>query len=608
MGMPMSIAAMRSGAHIKRSALPSRMEKGLKGSGLSCALSLSRGSALQHGIEGKLTRLFRKTSSPANRMLFLEYFGIRIATRKRNNLGPTLARRYTKAWYNLTTSSDTLRHVVIGRSVYSPQGSQGNNGSTGTTTTTEADTTSGAHAAAGTGTDDEKITEALLRDQLSRRATYFATTIPLAASEHVTIYDSLLAEMDLEKKIKDADDKHARRELTDDEHTKLLDDMKASLLSTMKATTDGLLAKRNQTRAEWRVGGERWKVAARKRHPEANIYDRLVNENKAKEELASKEASGTAAQITAARDKLKRQQEATDKVLADRGSTRDLWAEDNHLFRKYQVSEATSKLERIYRRILRQAASRSLEMRELKARTSGHKKAAEIVKAIQKKYPQIDADIKEFNQVSATITDDTLRPPELTMAAFIASDDDSDIGDKARDALFSLHLLRTTILLGMEDEAFRTSSELWARSALVRTGIRELSRQDRAKEEIDEVKKEWHRILTYAQEFLRTLLDHLLDPLATCKKAVAWMLWDEIQTAELLIKAEESVKKKVPHIASHLSCPVSLHELIQRCTIRVFEILHRPDGARQRGATAGVDPTGTGKHIQQTPSALVLAN
>ncbi|RPA74430.1 hypothetical protein BJ508DRAFT_312877 [Ascobolus immersus RN42] len=526
----------------------------------------------------------RKTSSPANRKLFIEIYSLRLAQRKRYSIGKTLTGRYATAELHRSVAADTLQLDVLGRRAKTGE------------SVVVVPALAHNDLEGGGGDDDEQeenaesdpiITTALLRKELRKRIAYFKRTTPLAAHDYVTVYDALLAEKEMRMKIEKVDDDFQNGLITADQHTALLNDFNPELLSELEAKTLALIRKYKQDPDDWKEGGELWRRAAQKRNPDQKIYDRLVLQHKAEKELRSAESMPNGAlkrqRVAAAKMKLKKQKDAVSKVMQERGTSPSLWDTNSVLFEKFALADVTRKLEHIYRRILQNAAGRSMQLRELKARSSGHNNSAKLVRDVQRAYPGIAADIVAFNKLARTIKDERIRPHDLSMAAFISADDDNDVGEKARESLFALHLLRTTALENLEDRVHDISNALWVSSALVRVGIRQLSRWERALEEIAIVKREWTRMTLYAEQFLRTLLAYLDEPGATCKKEVAYMLWDEMPTADDLVRSREKLEEKVPHSAGDFPIPPTLQDLLDRAYIKTrLVIFEYPEHVHQQ--------------------------
>ncbi|RPA82327.1 hypothetical protein BJ508DRAFT_325598 [Ascobolus immersus RN42] len=530
-----------------------------------------------------------KTSSPANKKLFLELFTLVLAQRKRHTIGTTLTERYTKALLHRSTADNLLNleilrhHAKSGKQVAVENGADGAFG----TAESEAGTVGGSGPERQGGNDmlpDPIITEELLRSELAKRIDYFQKTPSLANHDYVTVYDAIVAEREVEEKIEEINTQYERGELDEDEHTDLISKYSYDILQKKKKRTNELLERYKQTPEDWEIGGELWRAAAQKRTPDQKIFDKLVVEEKTRKEIETISSQPAGPQrirrLALARGKLAKQMKATQLLLDERGMSRSDWDQDKDLYETHLMRDVTRKLEHIYRRILQNAAGRSMQLQELKARSSGHNNSAKLVQGVQKAYPAISADIEAFNKLSKLIQNERLRPPELSIAAFIASAEDDDVGEKARDSLFALHLLRTATLEGLENRVHDITKALWSSSALVRTGIRELSKRDRALEEIHMVQKEWKRMTTYIVLFLETLLDYLDRPEASCRRAIAYMLWEELPTAENLITSCEKMEAAVLHAVGDLPIPPSLKPLVERAKVKVRQVIyniHIPD-------------------------------
>lgn len=561
--------------------------------------------------------------------MFLEIFGLRIASKKGHTIGETLIKRLKRASSHVQAAYRILDETIYGKPAFDPPIGRSREGTSGGMVAGNADNPTnvdvggdssagvsvqgsdeGAGMSTGSGRDEDHgppgtpnnpiIDQALLRQELANRIAYFSTVIPLAtATTYVTVYDAFLKENDLQVHLDTLDARienspPVRRLL--DERVKTYED-----LTKAKSNTDALLVKFKQTREEWNVGGERWTRAAQARNPEQKMYEKLLKQYQAEDAYMN-------SQTVPNRQAWESLLEVNRKALEDAGYSIAEWTRDGRRYKQFQLKSIVEALERIYRRILLNAAGRSMQMRELKARSSGHKNSAQVVKDIQRHYPKIEADIKLFNTTAASIDDPTIRPPSLSFAAFVAAQEDADDvdGDRSRDSLFTLHLLRTRVQDDVLDSGNNSVvNALWATSRRIRTGIRELSKWDRGLEELKMSAREWERFMVYTEKTLGTMLSHLRDPSSGCKRAVASMLWDRLQSAETLLRSWDSLGLYYRYIQSDLRMDEDeFRSLVASCRDTAYTILrcgYGPDIADNTNTTQDPQSTNTTSPVNPAP-------
>ena len=168
-----------------------------------------------------------------------------------------------------------------------------------------------------------------------------------------------------------------------------------------------------------------------------------------------------------ARNALRSAIAATDKELFECQQTREEWLVNSIQWKRHLYYDQLTKLQSIYHRLLRTAASRTLEMRTVKAHSFGQKHASRLMDGILKKHGAMAKDVKLFNEILKELPSEHA-PHKLSLAAFKGTEDLTPglKSEKARDALFHLHVLKSDLLGTLEGP-----KSYWARSGYVRVGI-----------------------------------------------------------------------------------------------------------------------------------------
>lgn len=426
-------------------------------------------------------------------MLHLENLALAIAKRKRLSLGATLRIRY-KRYSKEREDVGRQLNSIIGTMV-----SYENNG------------------------PQFEITDALLQEQAARQRSYFATISPSIHKPHFEVYELVRREKDLrEGRLMNA----------------------YGELERTSRDLDALLVQLNQTRDEWKEGGERWTLASRLKDPNHDIFKALVDEETLRLKFAQAQLDNSPpneqAKIAA---KLDRAKKATDDLLDRSTTNRADWQKGQRLWDEHNNMRVIANLELIYHRILRSAASRAMEFRNLKGRVSGRKQAERMLRMLMSRYPAMERDIQAFNTQldSLVILSGLQKPPRLSMAAFRESTgEDQGVGPKARDALFQLQLCKSSLFLGSQLDG---SKELWAMFPNVQTGIELRHRSQRLEEELTLLTKEWKRVETYTYHLLLGMWQLANDTTIANTSAAdivdnVWkLIWSELQGAHILVAA-----------------------------------------------------------------------
>ncbi|RPA81065.1 hypothetical protein BJ508DRAFT_326676 [Ascobolus immersus RN42] len=437
----------------------------------------------------------------------------------------------------------------------------------------------------------------MLREEQVKQREYFASNPPLMDETHMEIYRSLVEERRLESRNRELRSSFANDDGLDDPwnlqfrlHEFLIfEKCSDSHIEAAKAKTEALLTAARQTREQWKETDERWIAARDFEGPGREVYNLLLVEEARLKELedsisrmqanlnasmaaavaeldaqvamgvsgsaldvfqrAANEASRAAEMgvpLSAFRQQRSAAAAATtavDVALQERGQTREMWEKGKVEWNRQFHYDQLGKLKEIYSRLLRTAASRTLEMRTVKAHSFGQKQAKALMGGIFKKRAGMAKDIDLFNKILEDIPSEHA-PHKLKPEAFNGADDLTPglHSERARDALFHLHVLRSD-LLGTLDGP----QSYWARSAYVRIGISQLLKRDRCEEELVMLKNEWRRNLCYTQDLLTGMATFVEsdDPeqvpfrLAVCK-----MLWDELEGAFVLIRAAGNMARR----------------------------------------------------------------
>lgn len=473
------------------------------------------------------------------------------------------------------------------------------------------------------------ITETMLRTEQVKQRDYFATTAPLMEDANLDIYHSLLEEKRLTKRKLELESVYKvipgagnSNELNMSLTAALITDRcTPGCIKEAEGRTGKLLKAAGQSRADWEEDGERWAAARDFEGPGRTIYRLLLVEkehkgalagavNKATAELKhAQEAAevNLAAQVAlgvrgsaldafqfAYRDAqnaanagvpdtaflhlslaLASAEKATNEALEQAGQTRQLWEEGGTEWKRQFHFEQLTKLKTIYSRLLKLAASRTLELRTVKAHSFGQKQAKALMGGIFKKRAAMAKDIELFNEILKDLPAEHA-PHSLKLAAFNFADDVTPglHSEKARDTLFHLHVLKSDILGTLD-----APNSFWARSGYVRVGIAQLLRKDRCEEELLILKREWMRNLKYSRDLMVNLLAFIGQADASSesfKNAVCSILWGELEGAYVILRAAELARKRFDSLVFPLLDFKTVVERVEVMLEREFQNV--PDG------------------------------
>ncbi|RPA72508.1 hypothetical protein BJ508DRAFT_314699 [Ascobolus immersus RN42] len=488
-----------------------------------------------------------RDSTKANRKLFIENLALAIAEKKRADCSTSIIRRYVNCVKRLRGHQARLKAAFS------------------TPLTDKAK-----------GGETVHITEELLRAEHTSQRNYFSSTGSLLSTKYLEIYKSLQSERDLKERIE-----AFNTEYTSKGSTFKVGDALHSREATAKGLTDAalfelherneaLLRKHHQAREEWDIGKERDRLAARWAHPNKDIYDVVLAEKVAYEEMHGGDNIESKAELKRSYDTAHRK---TDALLSVRGQTRAAWfSPDSILWAQYHDQDTLFKLEQTYQKLVQAAGARAMKHRQLHSQSNGNKVSKKIVDQLFKHTPVMQGLVKTFNELGSKLSPG-LKPPTLQLDAFKGVDE-LDRAESARDSLFALHVLRSQVA-----DLDCVPTYLWSRFAAVRHGITDQLKRDRSQEELELLKREWDRSVLYTRNVVVTLLA-ALEPgtpgvdLYSCshlekfRPSLTRMLWSEMDILHRTLKRIELAKKQLAKKAiarrrapAHLVVPDD-HELV----------------------------------------------
>lgn len=443
----------------------------------------------------------RESSSPI-RMLLLEDRCDWLALRKRLTLGMLLYQRYKKAIGSRRKQDARLATIL------------------NTTITIKKNLD---------GEEEVEIVERVLYEEYRNQRAYFKATKSRKLKSVEAIYTSIVAEEACKRDIKQANDRLQTLPTAPvvAELTRLIQQHSARLQEHIHQT-DALLERHKQTRENWRFDGPLWRDMHRLKHPERDVFNNLQLEKDALLEADTLTPEALA-------HKLQGLRAVTDRLLDALGQTRENWVEDGVLWLRYTHEEKIKKLEVLYGEILGVAASRALELRNLKARVLGNRQAKRVLDALVSRYPALRNKIDRFNALSQTLPEQ-YRPPLLDKSAFEDKNIDTAPETDGTEALWFLEMLCSDLL----DTHSGVPKGRWPYSAKIRFGIDAIHRRDRAIEEIELVGIEFKRLVSYSCERIATLLRCIMTPpidgYYNPNTFYDW-LWEEIQALESISDA-----------------------------------------------------------------------
>lgn len=400
------------------------------------------------------------------------------------------------------------------------------------------------------------VSEELLRSEHIKQRKYFTHTAPLIHRPYLDIYKAVLNEEAAEERLKNVDDRYPESELDDHNNDMYLSELESAKadLARARSSLSIILKKFSQDRDEWYPGSERYALAASLSNQEHKVYDAIVAESVArrKEEAINEEtktmSTPSEAHLKAVARYASAAKKATEKVnaeLARINAVKADWEEGTDNYKKQFRNAKLTELRVIYNRLLRHNASRTLEMRRVKARTFSGKQAGKMWNEILSKHSAMQKDIDKFNAVSKLLPAE-FQPGLLTLAAFKGTEDANTPGSKseqARDALFKLHLLNSDVLGTTGPD----STSYWAGSDKVRVGISHQLRRDRCTEEIQFLQQEWLRHLNFTKKLLGGLVafakEFQENKGGRYCQTVYEMMWNELPAAESLISASRKAQQ-----------------------------------------------------------------
>lgn len=456
------------------------------------------------------------------------------------------------------------------------------------------------------------ISEELLEaEQLKQRA-YFTTTSPLITKPYLNIYEALKKEAHHCTLVAEVHTKYANQPETEAVFANYAFDLEAAgakHLGTLTATVEAALAKANLKRSDWKEDGERWALASRLSNADHQVYEAIRLEESARETFIDKSTATTQTAevllLKYQKDFEKAEAHATAAITAI-GSTRDEWKKDGPRYKKQFNFAKLTELQLIYNRLLFAAASRTLELRQVKANTFGGKPAAKLMDGIHKKHAAMSKDIRKFNDVLKLLPP-SYAPHVLTLAAFKGTDDVTPglKSEKARDALFHLHVLKTD-LLGSK----ASIRSYWSSSENVRVGISHQLRRNRCVEELALLKIEWRRHVSYTTTVVDGVLDFVTNAdamgFATFKQSMLAFLWDELRAADVVVKVSGLAKKK---FGAKVFPIADLEALVVKVKVHLNNNFRDGNMVAQRGVPGnGVRGNAAAPRAPNAPNAPVAPN
>lgn len=446
-------------------------------------------------------------------MLFIENLALAIANRKRRAMGSLLRLRYKRYEQRLQAATASLNAIL------------------------------GEKVSLGPDQPQVEITEELLRAEQLKQREFFGAANPLVTEPHLEIFALVQKERQIIRSTHAAHERFNNGIANGHPHDFLVQQLHQDLLAAetenlevITAELDGALIAAGQYRSEWEEEtGARWRLASRMNQTDKDIYDLRVKEETARAKLDRARFDGRP--LDQPQRTFDNAQQAANQAIADAGYERQHWEVGKVSWVRAKNLEVVARLELVYLRILKAAASRSMEFRHLKSRVTGRKESERMLKRLMSRYPKMERDIKTFNQLASAL-DTRFRPAHLSLADFReATAEDRGNGAGARDALFQLHLC-TTELIGSDP---RGPNELWAVCPEVRAGITRQLKRDRGVEELELLKKEWVRTVTYTRDLLVGLWEFVSNPADDEERSLAHevypLLWAELKGGNNLIAA-----------------------------------------------------------------------
>ena len=239
-----------------------------------------------------------------------------------------------------------------------------------------------------------------------------------------------------------------------------------------------------QTRSDWDESGDLWSKYQLLMSPDEQIYRSIIMEEEDERRLQqSSYLAGGDLDIqrdydATFRDALQRHTENTQKLLNNDHQTREDWRQSSPKYHLWQCKDIVQELDSVYKDILTNVASRSVETRAIYSRVSGQKEVNALKRSLQQRYTQLGPLVKRFNTIAERLPED-YKILQLKEESFHDNKADPS-SEEMLGPLWSFENLRMTVNSGLtESDPLRSTTPLYMDAVSLGLGIR------RAQEEVD---------------------------------------------------------------------------------------------------------------------------
>ena len=229
---------------------------------------------------------------------------------------------------------------------------------------------------------------------------------------------------------------------------------------------------------------------------------------------------------------LEKFQKETDQLLKQYDQQREDWTHDTPLWKMCERMHIWQQLDNIMLRIMKEFATRSLELRAIRSRIRGQKGALPLLRSLRRRMPKLFVLVKRFNEVAKGLPEQG-RPQLQT----------EDFSSEALEKQYNQPLW----LIEQARPEAEGKKFLWAEVPDVSHGIDLLHRIDRAAEERSIVQREILRASCWILEYAEALQKCLTDMPEASPIYLGSMCLDCILIMENATKIESSLLK-----ATHL--------------------------------------------------------
>lgn len=219
-------------------------------------------------------------------------------------------------------------------------------------------------------------------------------------------------------------------------------------LPELMSTTENLLRKHHQSRADWSVGGSLWGLFEQEKRDVVIVFEAIKKELELSELIEVERRKPGAEDPTiqqwlnSAQIRLGFLKEESDRLLRLYNLSRAELAPGTVAWDQLNCEHIYDMLTEIRSQIFIQVSRRGLELRNLRSRVMGQKNSQVVSKALKTRYPAIQKLVARYNDIASKLPPNAsvipLNPNELSIYVSLDSAQPGEEPYLKQDALFHL--------------------------------------------------------------------------------------------------------------------------------------------------------------------------